>query len=84
MGVRIEHKQDFISESQYGKFAKYLPPASYNLWSPISNGRNVYTFCMCPGVVVAAWSEKEVSCKWYELFRKVCTFGIYTTRGFWN
>ena len=60
MGVRIEHKQDFISESQYGKFAKYLPPASYKLVAHLPNGRNVYTFCMCPGgVVVAASSEKE-------------------------
>ena len=60
MGVRIEHKQDFISESQYGKFAKYLPPASYKLVAHLPNGRNVYTFCMCPGgVVVAASSEEE-------------------------
>ena len=58
MGVRIEHKQDFISESQYGKFAKYLPPASYKLVAHLPNGRNVYTFCMCPGgYVVNASSE---------------------------
>ena len=60
MGVRIEHKQDFISESQYGRFAKFLPPASYKLVAHLTNGRNVYTFCMCPGgVVVAAASEEE-------------------------
>lgn len=60
MGVRIEHKQDFINKSQYGKFAEFLPPASYKLAAHLPNGRNVYSFCMCPGgVVVAASSEDE-------------------------
>lgn len=60
MGVRIEHKQDMINKSQYGDFAKYLPPADYKLVSHLENGRSAYTFCMCPGgVVVAAASEEN-------------------------
>ena len=59
VGVRIEHKQSMINRSQYGKFAEKLPPAEYKLSAKASNGRGVYTFCMCPGgVVVPAASEE--------------------------
>ena len=58
VGVRIEHKQDMINKSQYGKLADELPPAEYKINVKSSNGRGVYTFCMCPGgVVVPAASE---------------------------
>lgn len=58
VGVRVEHPQQMISESQYGKFAEFLPPADYKLTHLAKNGRHVYTFCMCPGgEVVAAASE---------------------------
>ena len=58
VGVRIEHKQAMINYSQYGKFADKLPTAEYKLNAKASNGRGVYTFCMCPGgVVVPAASE---------------------------
>ena len=58
VGVRIEHSQKMINKSQYGKFADLLPPAEYKLNVKVSNGRGVYTFCMCPGgVVVPAASE---------------------------
>ena len=58
MGLRIEHKREFIDEAQYGKkFAKLLPAADYRLASHKSE-RGVFTFCMCPGgVVVPAASE---------------------------
>ena len=62
VGLRIEHKQDFINKSQYGNFANspYLGSAEYKLSTHLDNGRSVYTFCMCPGgVVVAAASEKN-------------------------
>lgn len=60
MGVRIEHDQSMINRAQYGKFAKYLPPADYKLVSHLKNGRSIYTFCMCPGgFVVGAASETE-------------------------
>ena len=57
MGVRIEHKQTMIDESQYGAFDPVLPPADYKLVEHLDN-ETVYTFCMCPGgYVVAAASE---------------------------
>ncbi len=60
VGVRIEHNQKFINETQYGKFAKDLPSADYKLSAHVKNNRGVFTFCMCPGgVVVAASSEKN-------------------------
>ena len=57
IGIRIEHFQKLIDESQYGKNAdKRLPPAEYKLSHRCENGRGVYTFCMCPGgeVIMAA------------------------------
>ena len=59
VGVRIEHKQEFLDKSQYGDFASLLPAADYKLNVKINN-RGVYTFCMCPGgVVVPATSNKN-------------------------
>lgn len=49
VGVRVQHRQETISKSQYGKFSEELPPASYKLTYQASNNRGVYTFCMCPG-----------------------------------
>lgn len=49
VGARIEHSQQMISKSQYGKFYRKLPPADYKLAVHLSNGRSAYTFCMCPG-----------------------------------
>ncbi len=60
MGVRIEHLQREINQMQYGKFAKYLPPATYKAAVHLPSGRGVYTFCMCPGgTVMASASESE-------------------------
>lgn len=59
MGVRIEHKQEMINRAQYGEFAKYLPAADYKLVAHLPNGRSAYTFCMCPGGVVAAAASEE-------------------------
>ena len=58
MGVRIEHKQTLIDESQYGVHNPVLPPADYKLVQHLEDG-TVSTFCMCPGGhVVAAASEE--------------------------
>lgn len=60
VGVRIEHRQSVINESQYGEFAKYLGAADYKLSVHLPSGRGVYTFCMCPGgEVIASASEKN-------------------------
>lgn len=62
VGVRIEHLQENINKSQYGKFynSKSLGAADYKLNVHLKNGRGVYTFCMCPGgSVVAAASEEN-------------------------
>ena len=60
MGVRIEHPQRQINESQYGPFADApgLGAADYKLNVQLPSGGSAYTFCMCPGgYVVAAASE---------------------------
>ena len=61
IGVRIEHPQGWIDRARYGAEAgnPLLGPASYALAHKASNGRSVYSFCMCPGGrVVAATSEE--------------------------
>lgn len=59
VGIRVEHPQKIINESQYGvKESEHLPAAAYKLTANLENGRGVYTFCMCPGgYVVNASSE---------------------------
>ena len=60
IGIRIMHPQDMINKSQYGN-NNLLPPASYKLTHKASNGRGVYSFCMCPGgFVVNASSESNM------------------------
>jgi len=58
IGLRIEHKQSLISQSQYGRDYIHLPAADYKLTHQTKDGRGVYSFCMCPGgFVVNASSE---------------------------
>jgi uncharacterized FAD-dependent dehydrogenase len=60
IGFRIEHPQSLIDRARYGKNAgnPQLSAADYKLVHHASNGRSVYSFCMCPGgTVVAATSE---------------------------
>jgi uncharacterized protein len=54
LGVRIEHPQVLIDQSQYHCSTRdpYLPPASYSLVAQ-ENGRGVFSFCMCPGGIIA-------------------------------
>lgn len=54
VGVRIEHPQEMINRSQYGKFFSHpaLGAAEYHLSAHLKDGRGVYTFCMCPGGTV--------------------------------
>jgi uncharacterized FAD-dependent dehydrogenase len=60
IGLRIEHPQSLIDRCRYGERAAHplLGAADYKLVHHASNGRSVYSFCMCPGgTVVAAASE---------------------------
>lgn len=61
VGVRIEHKQSMINESQYGTTTRLkLPPAEYKLaYHNKNTGRSCYSFCMCPGGFVMASSSDE-------------------------
>jgi hypothetical protein len=60
VGVRIEHPQPLIDAARWGPSAGHprLGPAEYKLVHHATNGRCVYSFCMCPGgFVVGATSE---------------------------
>lgn len=58
VGVRVEHRQQEISLSQYGPAWEKLPPSDYKLACHLPSGRSAFTFCVCPGgQVVAAASE---------------------------
>ena len=63
LGVRIEHPQQLIDSIQYhcptwrGR-DNYLPPASYQLVDQVNN-RGVFSFCMCPGGIIATASTSQ-------------------------
>ncbi len=54
LGVRIEHPQELIDTIQYHcpVRSEYLPPAAYSLVQQVNN-RGVFSFCMCPGGIIA-------------------------------
>ncbi len=54
LGVRVEHAQSLIDHIQYhgDDSNPYLPPASYSLVEQVE-GMGVYSFCMCPGGIIA-------------------------------
>lgn len=58
VGVRIEHLQEKIGLSQYGKAYTLLPPADYKLVSHVGE-RAAFTFCMCPGGYVMPAASEE-------------------------
>ena len=57
LGVRVEHPQSLIDSSQYHCTIRspHLPPASYS-WVQQVNGKGVFSFCMCPGGIIATAS----------------------------
>lgn len=63
VGVRAEHPQTLIDNIQYHHSPRnsFLPPAYYSLSTQV-DGRGVYSFCMCPGGIIApcATSPGEV------------------------
>jgi uncharacterized FAD-dependent dehydrogenase len=54
LGVRIEHPQEIIDRAQYHCETRgdYLPPSYYNLVEQVDD-RGVFSFCMCPGGIIA-------------------------------
>lgn len=54
LGVRIEHPQEVIDQAQYHCSVRpeNLPPAYYSLVEQV-DGRGVFSFCMCPGGIIA-------------------------------
>jgi uncharacterized protein len=54
LGVRVEHPQALIDTIQYHcpSRGEYLPPAAYSLVQQV-NGKGVFSFCMCPGGIIA-------------------------------
>src|SRR5690606_13273250 len=60
IGVRVEHQQELIDHIQYHGEADnpYLPPASYALVEQV-DGLGVYSFCMCPGGIIAPCATEQ-------------------------
>lgn len=61
IGARIEHPQSLIDKSQYGEenYRDLLGAADYALTHQATNGRAVYTFCVCPGGSVIGSASEE-------------------------
>lgn len=54
LGVRVEHPQSLVDSAQYhcDLRGEFLPPASYS-WVEQVDGKGVFSFCMCPGGIIA-------------------------------
>lgn len=59
IGVRVEHPQEMIGLSQYGKEYVNLPAAEYKVTHQTRSKRGVYSFCMCPGGFVVNSSSEQ-------------------------
>lgn len=61
MGLRVEHPQKFINETQYRAFADHpkLKSANYKLTYNTDDGIGVYSFCMCPGGYVLSSGTED-------------------------
>jgi uncharacterized protein len=60
LGVRVEHPQSLIDSIQYhcNVRGEHLPPSSYSLVEQ-ADGRGVFSFCMCPGGIIAPAATNE-------------------------
>lgn len=60
LGVRIEHPQEIIDQAQYHCSVRspYLPPSYYSLVEQVDD-RGVFSFCMCPGGIIAPCSTNQ-------------------------
>ena len=98
LGVRVEHPQSLIDSIQYkcDIRSEYLPPAPYSIVKQVKN-RGVYSFCMCPGGIIApcatspgevvtnGWSpskrDQATSNSGIAVELKIQDFGAYAKRG---
>ncbi len=66
IGVRVEHPQEYIDKIQYSCHThdevvskrSYLPASSYSLVHQVQ-GHGVYSFCMCPGGIIAPCASAQ-------------------------
>jgi uncharacterized FAD-dependent dehydrogenase len=58
LGVRVEHPQHLIDGIRYGIPSPYLPAAAYSVVEQIDH-RGVFSFCMCPGGIIAPASTAD-------------------------
>jgi uncharacterized FAD-dependent dehydrogenase len=60
LGVRIEHPQQIIDQAQYHceVRSEHLPPSYYSLVEQVGD-RGVFSFCMCPGGIIAPCATEE-------------------------
>ena len=60
LGVRIEHPQEIIDKAQYNCEIRHpnLPPSYYSLVQQVEN-KGVFSFCMCPGGIIAPCATDE-------------------------
>lgn len=60
LGIRVEHPQELIDCIQYSQpdARQWLPPSSYSLVQQVNN-RGVFSFCMCPGGIIAPASTSQ-------------------------
>jgi uncharacterized FAD-dependent dehydrogenase len=60
LGLRIEHPQEIIDQAQYHCTDRgpYLPPSYYSLVEQVDH-RGVFSFCMCPGGIIAPCSTDQ-------------------------
>lgn len=59
IGIRIEHKQEAVSQAQFGPSWDKLSAADYKLSCHLPNGRSAFTFCVCPGGQVVASASQD-------------------------
>ncbi|MXV13677.1 NAD(P)/FAD-dependent oxidoreductase [Hufsiella ginkgonis] len=60
LGVRIEHPQEVVDRAQYhcADRGPWLPPSYYSLVEQVGD-RGVFSFCMCPGGIIAPCATRE-------------------------
>ncbi len=60
LGVRIEHPQELIDVAQYHTAVRspFLPPSYYSLVEQVDD-RGVFSFCMCPGGIIAPCATQQ-------------------------